>query len=419
MPNNYDHIELLAPAGSYESLHAAINSGADAVYFGLKGFNMRANTAKPFEISDLKKIVEECEQARVKSYLALNTLVYDEGIDEMKKKIDAAKEFGVTAIIAFDLTAISYAREIGVEVHISTQHSISNIEAVKFFSQYTDRVVLARELTLEQIKHIVSEIKTQDIRGPKGRLVEVEIFIHGAMCVSVSGRCGMSLYFYGTSANCGECSQPCRRAYTVKDKCTGKELEVDNEYIMSPEDLCTIGMLDEILDSGAVSLKIEGRGRAPEYVDVVVRTYREAIEAIKNNEFDKEKIAAWRERLGAVFNRGMSEGFYRGKAYKYWSGIANSKATQRRELVGTVTKYYKEPGVAEINVQASELDPDTPCIFTGPTTGVLRVTAENIHVDGKPAEKAVQGDLLTLKVPERVRKNDKLYKLCLTDSAGK
>ncbi len=418
MKPNYDHIELLAPAGSYESLHAAINAGADAVYFGLKGFNMRANTAKPFEISDLKKIVEVCNEANVKTYLALNTLVYDEGIEEMKKKIDAAKEFGVTAIIAFDLTAISYAREIGVEVHISTQHSISNIEAVKFFSQFADRVVLARELTLEQIKAIVDEIKKQDIRGPKGRLVEIEIFVHGAMCVSVSGRCGMSLYFYGTSANCGECSQPCRRAYTVTDKSTGKQLEIDNEYVMSPEDLCTISMLDEILGSGAVSLKIEGRGRAPEYVDVVVRCYREAIDAIKEGSYTKEKKIEWLKQLSTVFNRGMSEGFYRGKAFKYWSGIANSKATQRRELVGTVTKYYKEPSVAEISVHASTLDEGELCIFTGPTTGLLRVTANNIHVDGNPATKTKQGDLLTLKVPERVRKNDKFYKLCKTESSG-
>lgn len=418
MKKNYEHIELLAPAGSYESLHAAIHAGADAVYFGLKGFNMRENTAKPFEISDLKKIVEVCSEAGVKSYLALNTLVYDEGIEDMKKKIDAAKEYGVTAIIAFDLTAIHYAREIGVEVHISTQHSISNIEAVKFFAQFSDRVVLARELTLEQIKHITEEIKRQDIRGPKGRLVEVEIFIHGAMCVSVSGRCGMSLYFYGTSANCGQCSQPCRRAYTVTDKCTGKQLDIDNEYVMSTEDLCTIGMLDEILDSGVVSLKIEGRGRAPEYVDVVVRCYREAIEAIKDSTYTKEKITQWRERLSTVFNRGLSEGFYRGKAFKYWSGAANSKATQRRELVGTVTKYFKEPEVAEIKVHASTLDEGDICMFTGTTTGVMRITAENIHVDGKPAKSAKQGDMLTLKVPGRVRKNDKLYKLCKTDNAG-
>jgi putative protease len=409
--NNYAHIELLAPAGSYESLHAAIASGCDAIYFGVSGFNMRANTAADFTAEDIKEIAKICHENNVTCYLALNTLVYDDGIEDMKKMIDAVKEAGVDAIISFDMTAIAYARSIGVEVHISTQHSISNIEAVKFFSQWADRVVLARELTLEQIKDITDQIKAQDIRGPKGELVEVEVFIHGAMCVSVSGRCGMSLYMYGTSANCGKCSQPCRRKYKVTDEATGKALVVDNNYVMSPEDLCTIGMIKEIMDSGVVSLKIEGRGRKPEYVDEVVRCYREAIEAVKDGSFDKEKVEDWNKRLGTVYNRGMSDGFYRGKAFEYWSKGPNSKATQRREFVGRVEKYYPKIGVAEVAIQAAELEAGTPCIITGQKTGVLRVSPEGILLDEKEVDMVKQGDLITFKVPSPVHRGDQLYKL--------
>lgn len=407
----YAYVELLAPAGSYEGLQAAIHAGCDAVYFGLEGFNMRAKTAKPFTLEDLAKIASICHEAQVKCYLALNTLVYDENVEEMKRAIDAVKEHGVDAIITFDLSAIRYARSVGVEVHISTQHSISNIEAVKFFADVADRVVLARELTLEQIKVITQAIVDQEIRGPAGRLMEVEIFIHGAMCVSVSGRCGMSLYLYGTSANCGECSQPCRRAFTVTDKWTGKQLDVENEYVMSTEDLCTIGMLDEVLASGAVSLKIEGRGRSPEYVDEVVRCYREAIDAIEDESYHEGKITEWNRRLGTVFNRGMSEGFYRGKAFKYWSGEADSKATQKKVLVGTVEHFYPEVSVAEIRVHASDFMEGQACFFSGVTTGVLRAVAENIRVDGKKAVLAKQGDVLTFVVSGKVRVHDKLYKL--------
>jgi len=407
---NYDNIELLAPAGSFESLRAAINAGADAVYFGIEGFNMRANTAKKFTLDDLREIAKISHENNIKCYLALNTLVYDHNIDAMKSAIDAVKESGVDAIISFDVSAIEYARSQGVEVHISTQHSISNIEAVKFFSQWADRVVLARELTLEQIKQIVDEIKDQDVRGPKGRLVEIEVFIHGAMCVAVSGRCGMSLYMYNTSANCGECSQPCRRSYTVTDKGTGKQMDVENEYVMSTQDLCTIGMLDEIMDSGVVSLKIEGRGRAPEYVDVVIGSYREAINAVKEGSFDLNKVKEWNERLGTVYNRKMSEGFYRGKAFRYWSEGAHSQATQKKELVGTVEHYYPKVGVAEIRVHASDVKESDPCMITGKTTGVLRLVPEGMIVDEVRSDCAQKGSLITIKVPDRVRKNDKFYK---------
>jgi U32 family peptidase len=403
-------IELLAPAGSYESLRAAINSGCDAIYFGIAGFNMRANSAKRFTLDDLKEIATICNENEIKCYLALNTLIYDANISQMREAIDAVKESGVDAIITFDTTAIGYAREKGVEVHISTQHSISNIESVKFFSQWADRMVLARELTLEQIKHITEEIEKQDVRGPSGNLVEIEIFIHGAMCVAVSGRCGMSLYMYNTSANCGKCSQPCRREFTITDKATGKQLDVANEYVMSTEDLCTIGMLDEILKSGAVSLKIEGRGRAPEYVDEVVRCYREAIEGVKDESFSKEKVADWNKRLGTVFNRGMSEGFYRGLAYKYWAQGSGSKATQKKELVGTVVKYYPKISVAEIKIHASDFKKGDKCIFSGEATGVLRVDVDRIVLDEKEVEIAEKGDVITMVVPSKVKANDKFYK---------
>ncbi|PJE76858.1 collagenase-like protease [Candidatus Uhrbacteria bacterium CG10_big_fil_rev_8_21_14_0_10_48_16] len=409
--NQDTSIELLAPDGSYEALHAAINAGCSAIYFGLQGFNMRANSAKPFTLEDLKEIADICHNANIHCYLALNTLVYDKDLSLMREVIDAVKKNGVDAIITFDVAAIRYAREVDVEVHISTQHSISNLESVKFFAQFADRMVLARELTIDQIKEITQQIKEQNICGPAGKLVEIEIFIHGAMCVSVSGRCGMSLYLFGTSANCGECSQPCRRAYTVTDKWTGKQLEIDNEYVMSPEDLCTIGMLDEILSTGAVSLKIEGRGRAPEYVDKVVRCYREALDAITDKSYSKGKIEEWNKRLGTVFHRGLSEGFYHGKAFAYWSGQANSKATQKKELVGIVTAYYPKIEVAEISVQVNTLDEGEACLFIGKTTGVLRCTAKEFWVNEAPAIHAKQGDEMTMVVPGCVRVGDKLYKL--------
>ena len=408
--NNYQNIELLAPAGSFESLRAAINAGANAVYFGVVGFNMRANTAKKFTLDDLREIANISHENNIKCYLALNTLVYDSNIDAMKAAIDAVKEAGVDAVISFDFSAIEYARSQGVEVHISTQHSISNIEAVKFFSQWADRVVLARELTLEQIKQIVDEIKEQDVCGPKGRLVEIEVFVHGAMCVAVSGRCGMSLYMYNTSANCGACSQPCRRSYTVIDKGTGKQMDIENEYVMSTQDLCTIGMIDEIMDSGIISLKVEGRGRSPEYVDQVISCYREAIDSVKEGSYDQEKVKDWNQRLGTVYNRKMSEGFYRGKAFKYWSEGAHSQATQKKELVGTVEHYYPKVGVAEIRVHASDLKDSDKCIITGKTTGLLRLTPEGMIVDEAPSDCAEKGSLITIKVPDRVRKNDKFYK---------
>jgi putative protease len=406
-----NQIELLAPAGSYEALQAAIHAGCDAIYFGVSGFNMRANAAAAFTLEDLREIAKICHASNVKCYLALNTLVYDHSVEDMKIVIDAVKESGVDAVIVFDLSVVQYARDKGVEVHISTQHSISNIEAVKLFSTWADRLVLARELTLEQITYITEQIKAQDIRGPKGKLIEIEVFIHGAMCVAVSGRCGMSLYMYNTSANCGSCSQPCRRAFTVTDKATKKQLDIDNEYVMSTEDLCTIGMLDEIINSGVVSLKIEGRGRAPEYVDEVVKCYREAITSIENNSYSKDLIMEWNKRLGTVFNRGMSEGFYRGKAFKYWSGVESSKATQTREFVGVVKNFFSEVSVAECEIQAMEIQEGDECLILSKDEGVIRFKAEHMRKDDVLITRAIQKDVITCKVPATVKRGEKLYKI--------
>lgn len=407
-------VELLAPAGSYEALHAGIKSGCDAVYFGVEGFNMRARSSAKMTSKDIKKVADISHKNNIKCYLALNTLVYDRNIDDMKKTIDAVKEAGVDAVIAFDLSTIAYAKSIGVEVHISTQHSISNIEAVKLFSAWADRVVLARELTLEQIRDIAQEIVKQDIRGPKGRHVEIEIFIHGAMCVAVSGRCGMSLYMYNTSANCGSCSQPCRRDFTVTDKSTGKQLDIENEFVMSTEDLCTIGMLDEIISSGVVSLKIEGRGRPAEYVDVVVRCYKEAILAIKEGSFTDKKVEEWNKQLGSVFNRGLSEGFYRGKAFSYWSKRSNSKATTKKIFVGKVIHYYKDQSVAKITTNAESFSVGDEGLILGKTTGFMRIQPDEIRCDEKSVATVGKGMEMTVKVPSKVRANDLLYKIVST-----
>jgi len=403
--------ELLAPVGSFESLTTAIKAGADSVYFGIGELNMRSHSAQNFTVEDLPEIAKQIHEANMKCYMALNVLIYDDEIEEMKRTIDAAKAAGIDAVIAFDLSAINYAKEIGQPVHISTQHSISNIEAVKFFAQFTDRVVLARELTLEQISNLRDEIAKQDVRGPEGELMEIEDFIHGAMCVSVSGRCGMSLYCHNTSANRGKCFQPCRRLYEVKDPATGKEMKIDNNFVMSPEDLCTIGLLDEVLESGVQVLKIEGRGRSPEYVDTVVRVYREALNAIENDSYTDNKIEDWNKRLGTVFNRGLSEGFYRGKAWSHWSGVGGSKATETKEFVGPVTRYYPKLNVAEILVQASELEEGQEVIFIGKTTGVHRQKSEDFIVNEKPVKISKQGDELTFKVSKRVREGDKMYRV--------
>lgn len=408
-----DNIEIMAPVGSYESLAAAINAGANSVYFGIEKLNMRARSANNFTTEDLKKITEICKEKNIKTYLTVNTILYDNDIDLMKEIIDSAKSSGITAIIASDVAAIQYANSKGVEVHISTQSNISNIEAVKFYSKYADVVVLARELTIEQIISICNEIKKQDIRGPKGNLIEVEIFVHGALCVAISGKCYMSLSLYNSSANRGACYQACRRKYIVKDEETGDELKIDNKYIMSPKDLCTIGFIDKIIDSGVKVFKIEGRGRSPDYVSKVVKTYREAVDSYFNNTYTKEKIQAWTKQLESVFNRGFWHGgYYLGKKLGEWAGDYGSKATKQKHFIGLVKHYFPKAKIAEIEMQKESLKIGDEVLITGNVTGVINSVVESIYVNEKPVEIGKQGDEdVTISVLEKVRKGDKVYLL--------
>lgn len=405
-----DHIELLAPAGSFDALNAAINAGCDSVYFGVAEMNMRASAAKNFTLENLQEAVTLCKKNDVKTFLTVNTLLYDDELNKMRKIVDAAKRTGVTAVIVADMATIQYARSIGVDVQISTQLSISNTESVKFYSQFADRVVLARELSLEQMKKICRNIKEQDIRGPKGDLMEIEIFAHGALCVAVSGRCAMSLYCSGTSANRGKCAQICRRRFKVTDIDTGKELMVDNNYVMSAADLCTIGMLPEIVDTGVKVLKLEGRGRSPEYVDTVVRTYREALNAIEAGEYTEENVKKWNKELGTVFNRGLHEGLYRGLEFSEWAGTHGSKASKEKILIGVVEHYYPKIGVAQVQIKDKNgIKKEEEYLITGPTTGVVRGSLDKMLLDEKSIEKANKGDVVTFKVDKKVRRNDKFF----------
>lgn len=402
-------IELLAPAGSYEGLTAVIKAGCDAVYFGIAQLNMRAASISNFgSLEDLPKVAKLCHQSGIKCYLTLNTVLYDHDLPLMRKIVDEVKSALVDGIIVSDMAALMYAREQGVDAHISTQVSISNTESIKFFSQFTDRVVLARELNINMVKNISVEITRQGIRGPKGDLMEIEAFIHGAMCVAVSGRCGMSLFTDNSSANRGACKQNCRRTYTVTDD-KGNELVLDNNYIMSPNDLCTIGMLDTIIDAGISVLKIEGRGRAPEYADTVIRCYREALEAIDQGTYTQGKVDEWNKRLGTVYNRGFGTGFYMGRQMEEWSGAYGSKATEEKFYLGEVRHYYPKAQVAEIEIMANSLTQKETYLIIGPTTGVLRGTADTILVEEEEAPSAEQNTIITLKVSERVRVNDKVY----------
>ncbi|MCF7871655.1 U32 family peptidase [Candidatus Woesearchaeota archaeon] len=402
-------IEIMAPAGSYESLRAAINAGADSIYFGVEQMNMRSRSAN-FMLDDLPKIVEICKDNNVKSYLTVNTIVYDHDMNMVKRICDAAKKAELTAVICMDIAAIQYARSIGLEVHISTQINVSNIEAVKFYSQFADVVVLARELTLKQITTICEEIKKQDIRGPKGKLVEIEIFVHGALCIAISGKCHMSLSTYNASANRGACLQNCRRAYKVIDEETGDELKIDNKFVMSPSDLCTLPFLDKILDSGVSVLKIEGRGRSPDYADETVKCYKEAVKAIKNNEFTKEKIENWMKRLKSVYNRGFWEGgYYLGKKINEWAGVEGSKTTVEKHLAGKITNYFEKLGVASALLEAREVNKGNNFMITGPTTGVMKGTIEEIHADDGEVETGKKKQEISFKVPGKVRKGDKFF----------
>lgn len=404
--------EIMAPVGSYEMLAAAIKAGADSVYFGIDKLNMRAGSAKAFGIGDLKKIAKICSENNVKSYLTLNTVMYDEDMKMIKKIADAAKKAGISAIIAMDMAVIEYSRSINMRVHMSTQTNISNIEAVKFYSQFAEVIVLARELNLKQIKKITSEIKKQKIKGPSGKLVKIEVFIHGALCVSISGKCYMSLALYGKSANRGECLQACRRKFKVSDVETNDNLNIENQHVMSPKDLCTIRNIPELVDAGISVFKIEGRGRSPDYVFSVVDAYREAVDLYSEKKLTKKKVNELEKQLGEVFNRGFWHGgYYLGEKLGEWSGIYGSKATIQKHFIGLVKHYYPKAQVAEIIMQKEHVSVGDEIMITGKTTGVVKTRISSLFIDGKPAERAEKIHEITIPFPSRVRKNDKVYVL--------
>ncbi len=402
--------KILAPAGSWESLRAAVEAGADSVYFGIADFNMRATAARNFTKEDLPKINEYCREHNVETCITVNTLMYDSDLSTMREVIDAVKKSGCDAVIVADIAALQYANEVGIPAYISTQMSVANIDAVRFFSKFSDRIILARELSIEQVKEIVDQVEKENILGPKGKLVEIEVFGHGALCVAVSGRCSMSLFCYGTSANKGKCTQVCRRQYKITDIETGKELKIDNNYVMSPKDLCTIGMLDKLIDSGVKVLKIEGRGRPAEYVDTVVRCYKEAIESVLDGSYSKEKIDGWNKRLNTVFNRGLSTGMFMGRDMDEWAGDSGNQATNEKFLVGKVLNYFDKVGVAHIAVQSDiVVNEGDECLITGDKTGLVRCEFKNMRLDKKELKSVKQGDAFTLKIPKEVRENDTVY----------
>ncbi|MBD5351435.1 MAG: U32 family peptidase [Muribaculaceae bacterium] len=401
--------EIMAPVGSPESLRAAIHAGANAVYFGIQGLNMRSRAAVNFTIDDLPAIAAECEAAGVRTYLTVNTILYDNDLGKMREIIDAAKGAGISAVIASDIAAILYARSRGVEVHISTQANISNIEAVRFYSQFADTVVLSRELNLDQVKEIHSAIISEGICGPGGQPVKIEMFCHGALCMAVSGKCYLSLHEKNSSANRGSCTQICRRAYTVTDKESGEQLEIDNQYIMSPKDLKTIHFLNKMVDSGVTVFKIEGRARGPEYVAEAVGCYSEALEAICDGSFTDEKIARWDYRLDRIFNRGFWDGYYLGQRLGEWSARYGSSATRTKRYCAKCTKYFSKLGVGEFLMESGELKRGDEIVIIGPTTGSIILTLEEMHLDSGPTETVKKGDLFSIKVPEKVRLSDKLY----------
>ena len=402
--------EIMAPVGSYESLAAAIDAGAGSVYFGVEGLNMRSKSSVNFTLDDLRNIASICDKAGVKSYLTVNTIMYDADLEYMRSIIDAVAESGVSAIIASDIAAIMYARSRGVEVHISTQCNVSNIEAVRFYAQWADVVVLARELNLDQVKAIHEAIIRDNIRGPKGELVRIEMFCHGALCMAVSGKCYLSLHQMNSSANRGACTQICRRGYGVTDLETGDELNVDNKYIMSPKDLKTIHFLNKMIDAGVEVFKIEGRARGPEYVATAVRCYSEALEAIADGSYSEEKIACWDERLGKIFNRGFWNGYYLGQRLGEWSSKYGSSATRVKHYVAKGVKYFSRLGVGEFFMEAGELHVGDEIVITGPTTGAMIITVDDIQVDCKSVEKAVKGDAFSIPVPAKIRPSDRLYR---------
>lgn len=409
-----EEIEIMAPVGSYESLAAAIQAGANSVYFGIEQLNMRARSSNNFSIDDLKKIVDVCTKKQVKTYLTVNTIIYDNEINLMHRIIDAAIENGVTAIIASDLSVLQYAFSKGAEIHASTQLNITNIDAVKFFAQFADVMVTARELNLNQVAAIAEQIEIENICGPKGNKIEIETFAHGALCMAISGKCYLSLHEQNASANRGSCYQTCRKAYTVTEKESGYQLDIDNEYIMSPKDLCTLPFIDRMLMAGITVLKIEGRARGPEYVKKVVETYREAVDAVFGGTYSEEKIQAWMTDLKTVFNRGFWDGYYLGRKLGEWSGVYGSVATKRKIYLGKCTNFFSKLNVAEFTLASGELSVGDEVLVIGETSGVIEMKVPEIRVDLKPTEKAVKGEKLSIKMEDLIRRGDKLYRLVAT-----
>jgi putative protease len=407
---NRKQFEIMAPVGSFESLHAAINAGADAVYFGIGGLNMRSRSSVNFTLDDLRQIAQICNNAGVKSYLTLNIVLFDNDLEAARATVDAVKEAGVSAIIAADIAIILYARSVGVEVHISTQANVTNYETLRFYAQWADVVVLARELNLEQVAAIHQAIIDNDLRGPHGEVVRIEMFCHGALCMATSGKCYLSLHEMNSSANRGACTQICRRSYTLTDRDTGDQIDVEDKYLMSPKDLKTIHFLNKLIDAGVTVLKIEGRARGPEYVKVAVECYSEAIEAVCNNTFTDEKIENWNNRLEKIFNRGFWDGYYLGQRLGEWSSKYGSSATRVKQYVAKGVKYYSRLGVGEFLLEAGELNVGDEVVITGPTTGAIILTVDDIQVDCKSVPRAVKGDSFSIAVPAKIRPSDRLYK---------
>lgn len=406
-----DEFEIMAPVGSRESLAAAIQAGADSVYFGIGQLNMRSHSANPFTIDDLREIAQTCNEKGIKTYLTVNTIIYGEDIETMHEIVDAAKEAGISAIIASDVAVMTYCQKVGQEVHLSTQLNISNIEALKFYAQFADVVVLARELNMEQVAEIYRQIVEQNICGPSGEQIRIEMFCHGALCMAISGKCYMSLHEANRSANRGGCVQICRRSYTATDNETGHQLEIDNKYIMSPKDLKTIRFIDRMMKSGVRVMKIEGRARGAEYVYTVVKAYKEAIQSVIDGTFTDEKKDEWDAQLATVFNRGFWDGYYQGQTMGEWNKNYGSNATEKKVYVGKGIKYFSKLGVAEFAIEASDINVGDKLLITGPTTGVMYLDAKEIRYDLKPVETAKQGWRVSIPVPDKVRPSDKLFKL--------
>lgn len=418
MEQQLSDFEIMAPVGSRESLAAAIQSGADSIYFGIEKLNMRAHSASAFTITDLQEIAETCSRHCIKSYLTVNTIIYDEDIPLMHEIVDAAKKAGISAVIASDVAVMTYCRTVGQEVHLSTQLNISNVEALRFYAQFADVVVLARELNMDQVTEIHRQAVEQGICGPSGKPIRIEMFCHGALCMAISGKCYMSLDAANRSANRGECVQICRRSYILTDAETGHQIEVDNKYLMSPKDLKTVRFIDRMMKAGVRVFKIEGRARGPEYVYTVVKCYKEAIQSVLDGTFTKEKKDQWDERLSRVFNRGFWDGYYQGQLMGEWNKEYGSCATERKVYVGKGTKYFSKLGVAEFAVEATTFQVGDKLLITGPTTGVIYVTADEIHDDHGPVQVAQQGTRVSVAVPAKVRPSDKLFKILKVENTG-